>query len=759
MRRALAAGAVLLGVLGCQESQRATPSLSGPALDISEARFGGGNPDLFFAQPLAENPQPGDSGYDVGGSNGALRPYVRICETDGAPTTAGCLTDVTQAVTGSATGLLMTYGSGNELYQVNWQTKALDVSKSYRIEIWGIRLTGPAQRTTVEPRWLFGWRDIANSPSVSACKGSDAFCLVNYGQNLPIKVRIEQYVFCPVSRDCAVQFVAAGTDANLQAQLDPTTGAPTAQFFIPGQSGTDFAFAFEPCTAEEDAALSSAIDLPTFGPCLKTVTDFTGALSQPAIVSLCSQLDPSGFGLPPEQLEQLALHHFTDDLSRAQALPEAWQCGTPTSGAIASAGAPSSLLHLAQVVGSQIKSWVTPRPLMARAPMIDRGGGGSTSLVESRFKLALPAKFVRGSPAYQVRLAGSDVTLTAKVVDLFGNAVQNARVHWTFLAPPQSVGGDACVLSGGTGSACAAGDVVAYTNASGEAAATVRLSTLSGNNLFNAHGRGIADDRDSGCTVLVPTPGTDASCNGPRTSGPYGPFDPFMPFHDGDVFDGSPATGPESAVEISNGTRLPFTVFGCQPGFGTPTVDGHFTDAEWACAKSYNFTANVSGGATPATLYVMNDATNVYFAVRLARSGSDKVNTLQFNFDNNDSWTANGGAGAAEAGDEVLSLDATKGFADAYLTLKCTTSSQSSCWETDPSDGGTRDGSGAFSNDGTYTTYEISHPLNTADDAHDFSLSAGSKVGLFLTLQTGSGATGNTQWPQFRKYLEIDVKP
>jgi hypothetical protein len=134
------------------------------------------------------------------------------------------------------------------------------------------------------------------------------------------------------------------------------------------------------------------------------------------------------------------------------------------------------------------------------------------------------------------------------------------------------------------------------------------------------------------------------------------------------------------------------------------------------------------------------------------------VNTLQFNFDNNNSW-ATTGAGAAEAGDDILSLDAAKGFTDAFLTLKCVNSSQSSCWASDVSDGGTADGSGAVANDGTYTTYEIAHPLNTVDDAHDYSLSVASKVGLFLTLQTGSGATGNTQWPQFRRYLEILIQP
>ena len=117
------------------------------------------------------------------------------------------------------------------------------------------------------------------------------------------------------------------------------------------------------------------------------------------------------------------------------------------------------------------------------------------------------------------------------------------------------------------------------------------------------------------------------------------------------------------------------------------------------------------------------------------------------------------GTGAAETGDDVLSLDATKGFTDAYLTLKCTTSSQSTCWATDQSAGGGNDGKGAIKNDGTYTTYEISHPLNTGDVGHDYSLFGGSKVGLFLTLQVGSGAQGNTQWPQFRQYLEIPILP
>ena len=755
MKRALAGLVGIVLFVGCQDAQRTEQSLSAPSFDISEARFGG-NPDLFFAQPLAATPQPGDTGFDEGAAHESLVPYVRICETDGAESPAGCVTDVTQQVTGSATGLAMDF-SGSELYQVNWPTKALDVAKNYRIEIWGISFSTAAEKAALDARWLFGWRDIANSPSVSACKGDEEFCLVNYGQNLPVKVRIEQYVFCPVTRNCAVQFVAAGTDATLEATLSDGS-APSSQLFIPGQDGTDFAVAFEPCTAEQDAALENALDLPTFGPCLHTITDFSEALGQPAVISLCSELDPSGFGLDPEQLEQLALHHVTEDLSRVEALPEAWQCGTPTSGGVASATEGSRLLQLARSAGARAFSWLAPRPLAASAALIDRGGGGETVYLESFFKLALPAKFERGSPVFQIQRVGTDVTLTARVTDLFGVGVQDARVHWTFQPPPQSVGADACVLVGAAGASCASGEVIGYTDATGLAQATVRLSASSGDNVFHASGRGIADDRESGCTVQRPAPGTASRCNGPRTDAPYGPYDPFMPLHDGDVFDGSPSTVPETLVEIAEGTRLPFTVYGCLPGRGTPTVNGSFGPGEWQCARTYDFTANVSGGSTPATLYVMNDGTNLYLAVRLQRSSSDKVNTLQFNFDNNDSWTLSG-AGAADEGDDVLSLDGTKGFTDAFLTLKCVNSSQSSCWATDLSAGGTADGGGAVANDGTYTTYEVAHPLNTTDDGHDFSLSVGENVGLFLTLQTGSGATGNTQWPQFRRYLQIQIQP
>ena len=728
----------LLGVgllFGCSDSasRSGLAPLAGTSVnEISEARFGG-NPDFFFAAPLATTPQPGDLNFDVGQANGALVPYMRVCETNGSPGPAGCLTDVTLQVTGSPTGLAMTYNATAQQYQVNWQTKDLVLGTNYRLEVWGLAVS-TAEKASTDPRWRFGWIDISNSPSVSSCTGAGEYCLIKYGQTVPVKVRIEQSVFCPVTRNCAVQFVAAGNDARLQATFDDGSGAPSAQLFIPAQDGTNFAIAFEPCTAEENAAVSDAVDIPTFGPCVKTNTTFTGALQVPAIVSLCTELDASSFGLTHEQEHQLALHHLTSDLSRVTALPEAYSCGQSSSGA--SLPEPNTLMRFARAAGSRLVALVTPRDLYAAASAkrIDRGGGGSSTFVSSWFKLALPSKFeyVIASDATATRLVGSTHTLQAKVTDLFGEPVKNARVRWSVASSPAP---GASVVS----------PTPQLTDASGISTATVQLSTSVGLNIFHASGRGIAAS-GSECATASPT---TLSCNGPRAT-----FDPFTALKVPET----DASGQELPVDFAEGTRLPFSILGCSPGFGTATVDGTLSGSEWECARTYNFTANVSGGATPATLYVMNDGSRLYLAVRLQRSAGDKVNKLQFNFDNNNSWKTNG-TGAAEAGDDILSFDAATGLIDAFLTGKCANSSQSSCWSTDASDGGTGEGSGTYTNAGGFTTYEISHPLNSADNAHDFSLSAGAKVGLFLTLQTGGGAAGNTQWPGFRQYLEITIQP
>ncbi len=541
MRRQILALIGLAVVVSCQDSTPSGAPPLGPSFDISEGRSGG-NPELFFGTPLATNPHPGDVNFDVGAAHALVQPFARVCETNGAPNATGCLVDVTLQTTGSATGILLSFNQGSEFYNNNWHTNQLDPAKDYRIEIWGVAFVTAAEKAALDPRWLFGWRDVRNSPNVSACTTAQAFCLINFGQTVPVKVRIEQFVFCPLTRNCGMQFVFAATNANLEAQFAAGSAAPSAQVFIPGQSGTNFALAIEPCSAAEDAAVINVIDVPTFGPtCLKTVTPFTGVLGTAAIISLCDNLDASGFGLTHDQEEQVEMHHVTSDLSRVQALPAALLCTAPTSG-VAARPEPEGLLRFAYAVRDKVLGWAMVKPLFATTATLDRGGGGESNELASFFKLALPAKFeyVSASDASQEAKAGSTVLLSAKVTDLFGEPVKNARVRWNAIVPPN----DGATVLGSIPVA------PTLTNAAGIAQNTATLNSFRGFNVFHAFGRGIADDRATGCVV---PPSTASTCEGPRSA-----FDPFMPFHVPE-FD---ASGVESPVELPLGTRLMFTIFG-----------------------------------------------------------------------------------------------------------------------------------------------------------------------------------------------------
>jgi hypothetical protein len=758
--------------VACQDVPPTAPnSIPAPQFDISEARFGDGNPDFFFASPLAADPSTADPEFDDGAANGALRPYVRICQTDGAETVAGCTVDVTGAVTGSSTGLAMTFDAATELYQVNWRTNLLDAALEYRIEVWGVAFE-PQDREALlsitfpeddpllpgRPRWLFGWRDIDASPSTANCDGTEEFCLVNYGQTLPIKVRVEDFVICPVSRNCAVQFVAAGADAILEVP-DETQLATSVQLFIPGQDGTDFPLAFEPCSAEETAAAKAFSAIPTFGPCLKTLTPPEQiVLSQPAVLSYCVEIDEqqilSQLAVPETQHHLVGVHHFsTGGVPNGPILSvEAWPhvapaCGASTSG-FASNAEPKGFLQLAQAAGRQLLSLFGPEPLRA----LDIGGGGEGFKLNSFYLLGLPTKFeyeLEGDD-FQTGVAGAQHTLRAKATDLNGDPVWGARAGWSVISSP---GGDASVATSPV-----------LTGLDGISETTVTLSATGGDNVFDATGLGIADAREVGCTLLGGAAGA-ASCNGPLAG--YDPFQPHTTASSGGV------------IPVPEGTRLRFTVFGCTPGRGTPAaLDGTLSEGEWACAKSTTFPVNLSGGSTKqATLYWMNDDTHFHLAVSVP--GTDRQNALRLDWDSDGdapAGTAEGGAysAAREGGDDVWEFVPGVGPADKFIDDKCAGSSQSGCGSDDAGFGGGMQTSAAFNNTvGGATVYEMSHALSTGDtctdadpkkgcgsllgQAIDLAASAGDMPGFFLTLRLGSGAMGNTQWPGFLSYMRVVI--
>jgi hypothetical protein len=120
-----------------------------------------------------------------------------------------------------------------------------------------------------------------------------------------------------------------------------------------------------------------------------------------------------------------------------------------------------------------------------------------------------------------------------------------------------------------------------------------------------------------------------------------------------------------------------------------------------------NRAASEGGGTVPATIHVMNDAHNLYIAIKVTNAtvGSSE---LEVHF----------GSDTQEGSDDV-SVDRAGIFRDRF-----THQIVPSGWLTvgDVDYGGTDDGGEWEGNASGYSFYELAHPLNDADDAHDFSL-------------------------------------
>jgi hypothetical protein len=197
-------------------------------------------------------------------------------------------------------------------------------------------------------------------------------------------------------------------------------------------------------------------------------------------------------------------------------------------------------------------------------------------------------------------------------------------------------------------------------------------------------------------------------------------------------------------------------------GWGSATVDGVLAPGEWAGAATASFPVNLpEGGTTPGTLFVMNDASNLYLALTFARVIVVQEDSgVVFEFDND-----HDGKGP-EKGDDafVFNAGSSLGLIDDFR-IRCRVPFQAPfhtwCGLEDttsapPPDvlvpgllrAGTNDGAGAFVNDGAFSVFEVSHPLDSADDEHDFSLSPGDTVGFTLSLRIiASGALVDTEFP------------
>lgn len=160
-------------------------------------------------------------------------------------------------------------------------------------------------------------------------------------------------------------------------------------------------------------------------------------------------------------------------------------------------------------------------------------------------------------------------------------------------------------------------------------------------------------------------------------------------------------------------------------GAGTAAVDGIQSPGEWDGALSVTFNANLpvhdGGGTTPVTLFAMNDAANLYVALQVQRSSVGLATNPGLFFDANHD-------GVRDLGDDGIGMSVgifqAPDFFDTYVVDAAGNTVD------DLTGGGSVDGAAAATSDGTYVFIEMSHPLDSLDDAHDFSVMPGQIIGF-----------------------------
>jgi hypothetical protein len=190
------------------------------------------------------------------------------------------------------------------------------------------------------------------------------------------------------------------------------------------------------------------------------------------------------------------------------------------------------------------------------------------------------------------------------------------------------------------------------------------------------------------------------------------------------------------------------------------TIDGVIDRKnEWRNAVSLPFMANAPEALVPAELLVQRDETNLYLAIRIARSAGGLDGEAGFEFDND-----NDGVPLEDFDDQIITggVPPATGLFDAHRF----TFNNASQTVADDGAGGTNDGAAALRSDATSTTYEFRHPLNSGD-SHDIALTkafpqVGVEMDIRLLIPGGSldfGGNTLTQVASFGGYCKLTAFP
>lgn len=185
----------------------------------------------------------------------------------------------------------------------------------------------------------------------------------------------------------------------------------------------------------------------------------------------------------------------------------------------------------------------------------------------------------------------------------------------------------------------------------------------------------------------------------------------------------------------------------------TPVMDGVLALSEWDDAASVSFTLVWESESHSVTLYEKNDAQYLYLAATVLDDDFDSRDMAAFYFDN----AHDGGRDDGDDWIYVVAWTTGQGLAvDGYFNAS------ENCWHSDTTHGGTNDILGGSSHTnvggmGDYT-FELRHPLNSEDDAHDISLELGDTVGVRMAYNDAfpGGHRGST-WPSLLEFADIII--
>jgi hypothetical protein len=792
--RAISAGLVAVLVAACTDEGLVRPVDDGtltpnsPSFALVDAGNGGEVEGFWFLPPLAKQVTT-EGVFDPD-----LDPSMQVCELTGNPT-AGEVECTSTIVTTFPAG---SAEIGEAHYQFSWNTEVgmMDSDLFYRINIF------------LEDS-ILGYLDVNPQEPSGESPGEDFPDLYAFrlGENLPVKIFLNPQARCATAEGYVIQCTATGViDAAggvIQLESGGEPGWSTLSVVVPPTALPEgypqvtitleridpdlfFAATGEQCIPTFDA--------PQFGDCLRVTTDpeITVPLEVLATVEMC--IAPSDFDeilkLDEEQDGRLQIIRFDDGVWQGLPNVQATTCPLPEEFGLLPVP-DEGLARYAALGINKVARLLGPEPLGAHGPILL---GGATSEF-SRFRWALPGQMTKeagdetviqqledGSESY-------DVTVTVKVVDsgspdlspaLPSSEVEGATVHfsngddvvtgadglatsvWTVGTAPGDYTLTATALGLVDITVPGHADAIDFTEATvtftttvvgvpatftqspdaeppltgtpGETLGTPLVITVYDDNGLPVNGWNVTWDTDCGGFECVPgsidgdtQTGSDGSATGSWTL--------------------SSTPGSNSATASVGNVTATWSA----NGVCIVTVDGVMDPGEWDCAVALgdtrDFLANISGGETDAQVLWQNDGEDFYLAVKVRQSSLAKANSIRFDFDNI--------LDGISADDDAIAYDADSGdFTDEYLTTRCLNRSQSGCGSLDEV---SQDGEAAMDNDGTWTVYELSHPLG-GTPGEDFVRAAGDPLGFYLTLRSGKGAQGNTQWPGFRIFEPIIIR-